>query len=434
MALTLKEVAKLTEIGRHFDEDGLYLQVRSADARSWILRYMLDGRERWLGLGSARTFNLLEARQRARKARQLLADGIDPLDQKRALKQQNRADAARRDAALITFETAALRYFDQHNQKWKNEVHRKQFTSSMKQYVYPKIGKLTVGDIDKDAVLRVLDPIWKDKTETANRVRGRIETVLNFAAARGWRQGDNPARWRGFLDQLLMAKSHLKEVKHHRTLPFADLPVFMAALRARDGVSPKAIEFTILTAARTSEVTGARWDEIDFEQKTWTVPKQRMKANREHRVPLTDAMIAALNKLPRENGNPFVFVGPRKGGLSNMAMDAVLRRMGYKDRATIHGFRSTFRDWASEISSFPGDVAEAALAHITGDKVELSYKRGDLLLKRRKLMEAWSGFCAKTPTEANNVRNLHTTAVPLKEKICSSSTKFKSNLPMKSVS
>jgi integrase len=270
---------------------------------------------------------------------------------------------------------------------------RAQFHSTLKQYALPILGQSPVAKIDMALVLKVLDPIWRHKPETANRVRGRMEAVLNFAAVRGYRDGDNPARWKGHLDQILLPKTQIRKVIHHRAWPYAKIPEFVATLRERHGTAAKAVEFVILTAARTSEVTGATWQEIDFDNQTWTVPAQRMKAKREHRVPLSSAALALLAQLPREIGNPYVFIGPRKDGLSNMAMDMVLKRMGLKDRATIHGFRSTFRDWAADQTNHPNHVAEAALAHVVGDKVEAAYRRGDLFEKRRHLMEDWARFC-----------------------------------------
>ena len=399
MGLTVKRIEKLTARGRYLDERGLYLQVLSPTNRSWLLRYELRGRERWMGLGPLKDFGLEEAREEARKARKLIRERIDPIEDKRARHRQEDAESAKEAAQFKTFEQVAVEYFNHHELKWRNKKHRAQFLSTLRDYAYPHFGKLAVADVDKTLILKALKVIWTDKPETANRVRQRIEAVLNFASASGYRTGENPARWKGHLDQVLIGKAHLRTVKHHRALPFADLPTFMTALRGRDGTAARAVEFTILTAARTSEVTGARWDEIDFEEKVWIVPASRMKAKREHRVPLTEAAIALLNNLPHENANPFVFIGPRKCGLSNMSMDMVLRRMKCKEAATVHGFRSTFRDWAAEVTSFPPDVAEAALAHVTGDQVERAYRRGDVLVKRRKLMEAWARFCDKPSAE-----------------------------------
>ena len=392
MALTTKQIEKLNTPGRYHDGYGLHLQVRSTRNRSWLLRYERSGRERWMGLGSFSLFSLSEARDRARKARQLLYDGRDPLEERRTLVKLAEEQASRRTDAK-TFSQVATEYFEQHQAKWRNRKHRAQFLSTLKQYAYPLLGHWSIADVDRAKILRVLDPIWKTKPETANRIRGRIEAVLNFAAVRGYRDGDNPARWKGHLDQVLLGKSYIRKVKHHRALPFKDISSFCAALRKRAGVAARAMEFLILTAARTSEVTGAQWPEIDFETRTWTVPADRMKAKREHRVPLSDAAISLLMQLPRENGNPFVFVGPRKLGISNMAMDAVLKRLEMKNRATVHGFRSSFRDWVAETTNYQNHVAEAALAHVVGDRVEAAYRRGDLFERRRKMMADWARYC-----------------------------------------
>jgi integrase len=292
----------------------------------------------------------------------------------------------------VTFEEAATTYFDAHQAKWRNAKHRNQFISTLKEYVFPKLGKLAVADIDIGSVLSVLEPIWPTKTETASRVRSRIEAVLDWAAVRKLRTGDNPARWKGNLQHVLPARARLAKPQHHAALPYAEIRAFMTALRMREGVAPRALEFSILTAARTGEVVGAQWDEIDLTARTWTVPGGRMKAGREHRVPLSDEAVEILKALPREKNNPYVSVGPRAGGLSNMAMAAVLRRMDRVD-ITVHGFRSTFRDWAAESTAYPNHVVEMALAHAVGNKVEAAYRRGDLLVKRQRLATDWAKFC-----------------------------------------
>ncbi|MEQ1865631.1 MAG: site-specific integrase [Micropepsaceae bacterium] len=264
----------------------------------------------------------------------------------------------------------------------------------MKQYAFPALGKLPVAAIDTGLVLRVVEPIWPDKTETASRVRNRIESVLDWATVRGYRSGDNPARWKGHLAEVLPARNQIAKPQHHAALPFTEVPTFMSELRVRDGIAARALELTILTAARTGEVTGAQWQEIELEEKVWTIPEGRIKGGREHRVPLSDRAVAILKKIPREG--QFVFPGARKGhAISNMAMDAVLRRLGYKDgRATVHGFRSTFRDWAAERTAYPNHVVEMALAHSVGNKVEAAYRRGDLFEKRRRLMTEWAHYCS----------------------------------------
>ena len=390
MALNAKRIAILSKPGRYRDPDtrGLYLQVGRTGTKSWLLRYELNGRERFHGLGSCEDFTLKEARERARAARQKISDGIDPIDAKRAERAAKAVEAAR----ILTFQDAARHYFDQHERKWKNAKHRAQFLSTLATYVFPKIGKLPIAEIDTGQVLRVLEPIWHDKTETANRVRGRIESILDWATVREYRSGVNPARWRGHLGEVLPARSSIAKTEHHPALAYAAMPEFMAALRMREGVAARALEFTILTGARTGETIGAEWSEIDLAANVWTVPAGRMKASKEHRVPLSDHAIDILSALPREKGNPFVFIGPRARGLSNMAMASVLKRMERND-ITVHGFRSSFRDWAAERTNYPNHVVEQALAHVIGNKVEAAYRRGDLLDRRQRLMEDWARFC-----------------------------------------
>lgn len=402
MPLTVKQVAKLLEPGRYRDERGLYLQVMSSTNRSWLLRFERNGRERWMGLGSAKTFTLEEARERAREARKLLADGIDPLEAKRASK----AARVLASAKVLTFRQAAERYFEDHSRKWSNAKHRAQFTSTLEAYVYPHVGDLPVATLDTSLVLKVLEAknggterFWTALPETASRVRRRMEWVLDWAAVRGYRTGDNPARWRGHMDQVLPATTEFRHTKHHASLPYADAPKFMAELALREGMGARALEFTILTAARTGEVIGAKWDEIDLKANTWIVPKDRMKAGREHRVPLSLAASALLEKLPKEG--VFIFPGGRKDApISNMAMTTVLRRM---ERAgiTVHGFRSTFRDWAAETTGYPNHVVEMALAHVIANKVEAAYRRGDLFEKRRRLMAEWARYCETSPMTRN---------------------------------
>lgn len=388
--LTIKGIAKLTAPGRYRDKEtrGLYLQVGRSGTKSWLFRFELNGRERFHGLGSLDDFTLKEARERARKARQLLADGRDPIEEKKAAK----ATSALANAKTFTFEQAARQYYEQHEQKWRNAKHRAQVLSTLAMYAFPKIGKLSVADIDTGLVLKVLEPIWQDKTETASRVRGRIEAVLDWSTVRGYRWGENPARWKGHLSEVLPAPNSIAKPAHHAALPFADLPELVHALAQREGVAARALEFTILTAARTGETIGATWSEFDLKAKTWTVPANRIKGGKEHRVPLTDRVLEILADLPREDGNSYVFIGASKGsGLSNMSMAAVLKRMG-RDDVTVHGFRSTFRDWCAERTNYQNHIVEMALAHVVGNKVEAAYRRGDLLEKRRNLMDAWTKF------------------------------------------
>jgi integrase len=299
---------------------------------------------------------------------------------------------------VLTFRAATQAYFDLHEQQWKSRKHRAQFLSSLIMYAHPVIGDLLVSAVDTGAVLRCIEPIWHSKTETANRVRGRIEKVLTWCTVRGYRTGENPARWSGHLASALPAPGRVAAVVHHAALPYPELPAFMAELTTRPGIGARALEFVILTAARSGEVLGARWSEIT--DNTWTIPAARMKAGREHRVPLAPAALTLLAALPRESD--FVFIGGRAGtGLSPMAMTTVLRRMGRND-ATVHGFRSSFMDWAHERTAFAKVVIDMALAHTVGDKVEAAYRRGDLFEKRRQLMAMWASYCI-TPIVAGEV-------------------------------
>ncbi len=347
-----------------------------------------------MGLGSQRIFSLKEARERARKARQLLADGTDPLN----ARAEERALRALESARKISFAMAADAYFKAHAPSWKNAKHAAQFMSTLNTYVFPHIGNLSVADINTGLVLKCLEPIWADKTETAGRVRGRIESVLDWATVRGYRKGDNPARWKGHLSEVLPSRAKLQKKKHHAALPFVELPQFMTALMRREGVAARALEFTILTAARTGETIGALWEEIDLNERTWTILPERMKAGKQHRVPLCSRAIEILNELPRETDNPFVFIGSRRNGLSNMAMTATLQRMQCED-ITVHGFRSSFRDWAAERTNFANHIVEMALAHTVSDKVEAAYRRGDLFAKRARLMTEWARFTASVGQE-----------------------------------
>lgn len=390
--LTAKKVAYLKEPGRYSDGHGLYLNVVSATNRSWLFRYQLDRRERWMGLGPLHTFSLAEARERARKARQLLADGTDPLTARAAEKAERSLAASK----ALTFGQCAEAYFEGNLDRWTPKT-RGMFMSSLKRFAMPTLGDLPVAEIDVGHVLKVLEPIWRSKNETANRVRHRIETVLDWARVRGYRTGDNPARWRGFLSTQLAPRGKVAAVQHHPALPFDEVAAFFAELQRREGTAARALEFLILTASRTTAVLGATWDEIDFEDRTWTVPPDRagvkIAGTEPRRVPLCDQAIKLLRALLREQGNPHLFIGSRKGAhLSNMALLVLLKRMDM-DRITVHGFRSTFRDWVSERTSYPPHVAEAALWHAVSDKVEAAYRRGDLFEKRRRLMADWARFC-----------------------------------------
>jgi integrase len=372
------------------DGGNLFLQVSTGKdghiRRNWVFAYELHGKRGWMGLGATHTFSLHEARDKAKQLRQQLKAGIAPLAAKAEQAQQQRLEAAKQ----MTFGQCVDAYLETHDAAWKNARHALQWRTTLTEYCQ-EIADLPVKSIDTDLILRVLTPIWKTKTVTADRLRGRIERVLSWAKGRGLRSGENPARWQGHLDEMLAAPGKIAKIKHFSALPYAELPAFMARLRRRDLLSARALEFTILTAARTSEALQACWSEIDFDAKVWTVPADRIKAARDHRVPLSDRTLAILKEQQAHRHGERIF------NLADGTMRAMLRRMGVG--ATTHGFRSTFKDWAAERTSFENHVSEAALAHAVGDKVEAAYRRGDALEKRRKLMDAWATYCAKPPVE-----------------------------------
>lgn len=388
------QTAKPGKIG---DGGGLWLTIHPNGARYWSFRYkMPGGRPREMGMGSESDVSLAEAREAARENRRLMRAGIDPITHKNAAQAEQRG---------MSFADVAALYLEAHADTWRNPKHRAQWGATLRTYVFPKIGSLGVNMIGVGDVLAILEPIWREKPETASRVRGRIEAVLDYAAARHWRTGDNPARWSGHLDTLLPERAKVRKVQHHPALPWRDLPGFMADLTKQPGTAARALAFTILTAARTSETLGATWAEIDLAARLWTIPAERMKASREHRVPLSDAAMAILAEMAahkRKDTSP-VFPSPRPGKLlSNMAMSAVLRRMG-RDDLTVHGFRSTFRDWAAEATSYERDVAEMALAHAVTNKVEAAYRRGELIEKRARLMQDWATYAEGRAAPAGEV-------------------------------
>jgi len=402
--LTALKVGRVQKPGMYPDGAGLYLQVTGAGAKSWIFRFSLYGKAREMGLGSLSAITLADARAKAAECRRLLQDGKDPIEERKA----RLARAALEAARTITFKEAAANYIASHRAGWRNAKHASQWENTIATYAEPVLGRLSIQAIDIDLVLKVLQPIWETKPETASRVRGRIEAILDWAAAGGLRQGENPARWRGHLKHRLPDPSKVRRVKHHAALPYSKLPDFVVRLGAQQSVAGRALEFTILTAARTGETIGARWDEVDLSEKVWTVPADRMKAVREHRVPLSIRALAILRDEHDVRTSDYVFPGGKAGKpLSNMAMTEVLRRMGCGD-ITVHGFRSTFRDWAAERTNFPSEVVEMALAHVVGNKVKAAYRRGDLFEKRRRLMAEWETFCS-TPTE----KAVHDTVVPM---------------------
>ena len=386
--LTARKV-KTAKPGTYLDGQGLRLIVGASGGRKWVCRFMRRGRSQEMGLGGAGV-SLAVARERAADARRMLAAGQNPIDAARLAR-----------AGRPTFGQVADDFLSAKQSEWRNAKHRAQWEMTLHRYCSP-LRSVPVDEIDTAAVLEVLQPLWASIPETASRVRGRIETVLDAARARGLigPHEANPARWRGHLDKLLPKRQKLTR-GHHAAMPFADVPQFMARLRKRDAVAALALEFTILTAARSGEVLGARWNEIDFEAKLWTVPAARMKGGREHRVALSRRALAVLKKLDAARTGEYVFPGQRPGKpLSGMAMEMIFRRMK-ADNVTVHGFRSSFRDWCGEVSTFPREVAEAALAHVAGDQTERAYRRGDALEKRRALMEAWATYCE--PKEGNVV-------------------------------
>lgn len=421
--LSARRVATVRSPGYYADGGNLWLQVSPSGSKSWIFRFTLNGRSREMGLGSVDTFTLTEARERATDCRKQLDAGIDPIETRKAKQTQRRLE----DAKSLTFAQCAERYIAAHRAKWENAKHAAQWESTLATYADPFIGRLPVQAVDTDLVMRVLQqvdqddreagPLWTAKPETASRLRGRIESVLDWATTLGLRAGDNPARWRGHLENLLPPPSKIRTVRHHPSLPYAELPAFMAKLRALDGIGARALEFTVVTAARTGEVIGAEWAEFDLEAKIWTVPAERMKMKREHRVPLSPRAIELLEALKGASASGYVFRGLKRGKpLSNAAMAAVIDRMHASEIATggrgfvdpkqggavvvPHGFRSTFSDWVAERTAFPWEVREAALAHVKGDKVEAAYQRGDLFEKRQRLMNEWARYCGSDPADA----------------------------------
>lgn len=379
------------EPGKHEDGEGLRLVVSPTGGKKWVLRITVAGKRKEMGLGGYPDTSLLQARTKAADARRLVALGSNPIEARRQV--------ADEQARVPTFTTVAAAYIRAHRRGWSNPKHARQWVATLKTYARPVIGAKPVDQISTEDILQILQPIWTTRTETAKRVQGRVENILDFATARKWRTGQNPAKWDGHLDTLLPAPRKVAPVQHHPAMPYTELPDFMQELRANTSLSSKALQLLILTATRTSEVLLATWNEVDLEARVWTVPAVRMKAGQEHRVPLSDAAMSVLTSLPRVAGSAWLFPGARAGRpLSGMALLMLMRGMGYGvggDRGAYvpHGFRSSFRDWAGEVSSFPRDVCEMALAHAVENKVEAAYRRGDLFAKRAAMMEQWAGWC-----------------------------------------
>ena len=398
-------VGKISSVGYHFvgGVSGLVLQVSKSGTKSWLLRVLVGGKRREIGLGGFPDVTLAGAREAARVAKEKIKAGIDPVVER----QTARSALAAAVASAMTFKQAAQKYIEANESGWKNPKHAAQWTATLETYAHPTIGNLQVAHIDTSHVLGILEPIWNTKTETASRLRGRIESVLDWAKVRGYRKGENPARWKGHLDHILPARAKVQKVKHYPALDYRNVGSFISALKLVDGMGARALEFAILCAARSNEVRGATWSEIDEKSGIWIIPAERMKAEREHRVPLSAAAVALLKSQPRMAGTDLIFPNSKNDVLSDMTLTAVIRRMderntkdgnkGWRDSSgkiiTAHGFRSTFRDWAGETTAYPREVIEHALAHQLKDKAEAAYQRGDLLDKRRTLMTDWANHC-----------------------------------------
>ncbi|MBF0283718.1 MAG: integrase arm-type DNA-binding domain-containing protein [Magnetococcales bacterium] len=386
--LTAMEVSNQTTQGWYGDGGGLWLQVSKTGSKSWVLRYYFQGKARYMGLGPCRIVSLKEARDQAWKAQEKLTAGIDPLDDRRKQELAAQIEKAKR----ITFEQCAMAYIEAHSKDWSNIKHKAQWESTLRTYAFPLIGGLPVEAVDKELLVRCLEPIWKDKNETANRVRGRIEAILNYATIRGYRQGENPARWKGHLEILLGKRSNVSKGEHHAAMPYKEIAAFFLELKNQSGIAARCLEFLILTATRTSEVLGTKWEEIDLTEKRWTIPASRMKAGKEHRIPLSNSALSLLETMADLRMGEYAFPGQNSHKpMSQMAMMMLLRRMRHGD-FTVHGFRSTFRDWGADCTSYPNIVLEMALSHAVSDKVEAAYRRGDMFEKRTALMNDWAVY------------------------------------------
>ena len=403
-------VSRLTKPGLHFvgGVAGLALQVLKSGGRTWIMRARISGEVRDMGLGGFPDVTLAGAREAARAARVKISAGVDPIAERRAAV----ATLSLARANALSFEAASLKYLEAHEAGWKNAKHSQQWRNSLANHAYPVLGSMLVRDIGLPQILEVLEPLWRTKTETATRVRGRVEKILDWSTTKGYREGLNPARWKGHLDNLLPAAGKISKEKHFPALPVGEIGAFMQALRSQASIGARALEFGILTAARSEEIRGATWSEINLDMGEWVIPGPRMKMEKEHIVPLSAPALELLAALPRIIGKDLVFVAPRGGQFSDGTLNAVIKRMNAADsnrwvdpvsgrKVVQHGFRSTFRDWASEISTHPGDVAEMALAHAIRDKTEAAYRRGALFVKRQVMMKEWADFLGTPMTEAN---------------------------------
>lgn len=389
--LDVQRIAKAKERGYYSVgvPAGLGLQVAKGGSSNWVLRVTIAGKRREMGLGGYPDVQLADAQRLARDAREAISKGDDPITGRREARSARKVA----NAAALTFKECALSYVNAHESGWRNPKHTSQWRNTLETYAYPTLGKVLVRDVTLPLVLGVLEPIWNTKTETASRLRGRLESILDWAKVREYRAGDNPARWSGNLDAILPAPGKVAKAEHYAALSIDAVGAFLKDLRAIDGISARALELAILTAARAGEVRGATWAEIDLQAAEWRIPGDRMKAGKEHRVPLSAPAVALLKALPEGKRDELVFPSPRGGKLSDMSMTAILRRL--KVAAVPHGFRSTFRDWAAERTHYPHEVAEMALAHAIASKVEAAYRRGDLFDKRRQIMNDWAAFCAR---------------------------------------
>jgi integrase len=397
--LSAKKVDALKQTGNYGDGGGLWLQVSKWQSKNWVFRFTFDGKRREMGLGSCKDVDLADARILADSFRKMVRNGIDPIEARKAERTFQRAERMN----SVAFPFCAEKYIEAHRHGWKNVKHAQQWSNTLTQYAYPVFGETPVKHVDTTHILQILEPIWTIKTETASRLRSRLENVLDWATTHGYRVGDNPARWKGHLENLLPKPSKVRKVEHHAALPYPQMYSFIQALRQHDHVSALALEFLILTVARTSEVVAATWDEINLHEMIWTIPANRMKAQREHRVPLSSRCIEILHKASNLRQSDFIFSGGRANkGLSNAAMDKLLQvTMNYD--CTVHGFRSSFRDWAGERTHYPSDLCEMALAHTIRNKTEAAYRRGDMLEKRRQMMNDWQKFCETAITTGSDI-------------------------------
>ena len=387
--LSAKQVQSLKDVGRYSDGGGLYIQIARSRTKSWLFRFMLNGIAREMGLGPVKDLSLAEARLKAQECRILVKQKIDPIEKRK----KEQAALLKAAQTKQSFQECKEGFLKAHSSSWKNKKHIQQWENTLESYALPIIGKMDIKDVDTAAIMRILDPIWKTKTETAKRLRGRIERILDWATVQGFRQGDNPARWKGHLSELLAAPTTLMKVKHMPSMPYAEIPSFIEKLEEIGSIGSKALRYLILTATRSSEVRLAQWDEIDMSKGVWTIPDERMKANKEHTIPLCNEALSILNSLPRMVDNPYIFTGIKSGRpISDMTLTKILRDQGIK-KITVHGFRSSFRDWAGEQTNYPRNVIEFCLAHKLKDKVEAAYHRSNLLEKRRPLMEQWAKHC-----------------------------------------